>query len=46
MKLVISGKYSIIDNLIKETEFVNTGVIMLLNTLKLIIILERAGKVQ
>ena len=28
MKLVISGKYSIIDNLIKETEFVNTGVIM------------------
>lgn len=28
MKLVISGKYTTIDNLIKETEFVNTGVVM------------------
>ncbi|MCI9128512.1 MAG: hypothetical protein HFG28_15375 [Eubacterium sp.] len=28
MKLVISGRYSAIDNLIKEAEFVNTGVTM------------------
>ncbi len=28
MKLVISGRYSVIDNLIKEAEFVNTGVLM------------------